>query len=48
MSQREWDNAQRIARDDPGSVVVTVQKGSTPSPGSLDVSKMPAGVNVIP
>ena len=48
MSQREWDNAQRIARDNPGSVVITVPKGSVPSPGSLDVSKMPAGVNVVP
>jgi len=37
MSQREWDNANRILRQDPNAVVVTVGKGTPLNPGDLDI-----------
>ena len=43
MSQREWNNAERITRQDPKAIVITVPKGSTPSAGSLDISTMKPG-----
>ncbi|WP_212002542.1 RHS repeat-associated core domain-containing protein [Chitinophaga sp. HK235] len=43
MSQREWDNANRITRQNPDAVVVTVVKGNPLNPGDLDVSNMNPG-----
>ena len=43
MSQREWNNAERITKQDPKAIVITVPKGSTPSAGSLDISTMKPG-----
>lgn len=37
MSQREWDNANRIMRQDPDAVIITVRKGHALAPGDLDV-----------
>ena len=42
MSQREWDNANRISRQETATRVVTVNKGATPPPGSLNIAHMPA------
>ena len=39
MSQREWDNANRILRQDPDAIVITVEKGKTLNPGELDTKK---------
>jgi hypothetical protein len=47
MSQREWDNANRISQQQPSVPVVTVNKGATPPPGSLDASAMSAGPGVV-
>jgi hypothetical protein len=42
MSQREWTNANRIAKDD-DAIVITVVKGSTLAPGSLNTTGMTPG-----
>lgn len=42
MSQREWDNANRISQQETAARVVTVNKGATPTPGSLNTAGMPA------
>lgn len=47
MSQREWDNANRITQQNPNAIVVTVQKGQTPAPGSLDTTNMTPGTVTI-
>ena len=38
MSQREWDNANRILRQDPDAIIITVKKGQTLTAGELDVN----------
>ncbi len=45
MSQREWDNANRITQQNPNAIVVTVQKGNTP--GALDTTNMTPGTVTI-
>ncbi|MDR2012533.1 MAG: hypothetical protein LBQ20_05735 [Rhodanobacter sp.] len=40
MSQREWDNANRISKDDPDAIVITVQKGAASASGSLNTAGM--------
>ncbi|MCF8997065.1 type IV secretion protein Rhs, partial [Pseudomonas carnis] len=47
MSQREWDNAVRITKQDPSAIVITVPKGSTPPPGALNTANMKPGVVTI-
>ncbi|MEJ8823670.1 RHS repeat-associated core domain-containing protein [Variovorax humicola] len=47
MTPREATNADRISRQDPTATVVTVNKGSTPPPGSLDVNGMNTGAGVV-
>ncbi|MEX5625820.1 RHS repeat-associated core domain-containing protein [Pseudomonas marginalis] len=47
MSQREWDNAIRITKQDPAAVVITVPKGVTPPPGALSTANMKPGVVTI-
>ena len=48
MTQREWENANRILKQDPNAIVITVPKGTIPSPGVLDLSKMkPGTINTI-
>ncbi|WP_218059297.1 hypothetical protein [Gilliamella sp. GillExp13] len=48
MSQREWNNAIRILKQDPNAILIAVPKGSIPSLGSLDISTMETGkVNII-
>lgn len=37
MSLREWDNANRIMRQDPNAIIITVRKGHALNPGDLDV-----------
>ena len=44
MSQREWDNAERILNQDPEAIMITVPKGTIPEPGALDLSKMKPGI----
>lgn len=43
MSQREWNNAVRITQQNPNAIVITVPKGSVPTPGSLNTSGMTPG-----
>ncbi|MBI0067493.1 MULTISPECIES: RHS repeat-associated core domain-containing protein [unclassified Snodgrassella] len=43
MTRREWENAKRILKQDPDAIVIAVPKGTIPSPGVLDVSKMESG-----
>jgi RHS repeat-associated protein len=38
MSLREWDNANRIMRQDPDAIIITVRKGQSLNPGDLDVN----------
>ncbi|MNO92518.1 putative deoxyribonuclease RhsC [compost metagenome] len=47
MSQREWDNAIRITKQDPSAIVITVVKGKITTPGSLDTTNMPIGQVII-
>lgn len=47
MSQREWDNAIRITKQDPSAIVITIVKGKITSPGSLDTTNMPVGQIII-
>ncbi|MFN3985918.1 MAG: RHS repeat-associated core domain-containing protein [Rhodocyclaceae bacterium] len=44
MSQREWNNAVRISQQDPSAIVITVQKGSMPAPGTLNTTGMNPGI----
>lgn len=37
MSQREWDNANRIMRQDPDAIIITVRKRHNLAAGELDV-----------
>ena len=37
MDKREWDNANRIIRQEPNSIVITVRKGHQLQAGDLDV-----------
>ncbi|HGN0027026.1 TPA: hypothetical protein ACKRF0_003212 [Proteus mirabilis] len=43
MTQREWDNAVRITQQNPDAVVITVPKGNTLQPGTLNVDNMLTG-----
>ncbi|RLJ69181.1 hypothetical protein [Pedobacter alluvionis] len=43
MSQREWDNANRILRQEPDATVITVGKGTQINPGDWDVGNMNSG-----
>ena len=43
MTRREWENAKRIIKQDADAIVIVVPKGTIPSPGMLDVSKMESG-----
>ncbi|ECF5807423.1 RHS repeat domain-containing protein [Salmonella enterica subsp. enterica] len=43
MSRREAENAARISKQDPGAIVITVPKGSTPASGSLNTGSMSPG-----
>lgn len=45
MSQREANNAVRIAAQDPSAVIITVPKGTNLPAGSLNTSTMGTGVN---
>lgn len=47
MSQREWDHAIRITKQDPSAIVTTIVKGKITSPGSLDTTNMPVGQIII-
>ncbi|HEI8498821.1 TPA: type IV secretion protein Rhs [Proteus mirabilis] len=40
MTQREWNNAIRITKQDPSAIVITVPKGSSLKPGALDTTGM--------
>ncbi|EOE0524178.1 RHS repeat-associated core domain-containing protein [Providencia stuartii] len=43
MTQREWDNAVRITKQDPNAIVITVPKGSPLKPGALNTTGMTPG-----
>ena len=43
MTRREWENAKPIIKQDADAIVIVVPKGTIPSPGMLDVSKMESG-----
>jgi hypothetical protein len=43
MSQREWNNAQRIQQQNSSAIIVTVPKNVVPKPGDLDVSNLQPG-----
>ncbi|NWA48485.1 type IV secretion protein Rhs [Pseudomonas tolaasii] len=47
MSQREWENAVRITKQDPTAIVITVPKGNTPQLGALNTANMKPGVVTI-